>query len=427
MSSIGFLSSNFSRVIVNSPVNLEKKILLWTGLGHFSNHVGNYLTAALLIYLQTDIPLTHTEEGLLGSIPMLLLVLLSTGVGRIGDKYPYSKKHLIWTGTIGLGVFSIIMSFAATFIDLALATVILGISLSTYHPVAFAFINNMKNQDRNMGINSVFGNSGSAVTPLIAMFFAVLWNWRIAFLLFAVFQIVTGLLIWTFFPNTSELHENVMNTKNNEAKKEGVIKKNISILMLLVVLISAARAPVFRCISYFTTVVFSDAFAFTRVEASVLTAVVLGIGALGTYIMGQLNNRRISKGVSRNIRINFRVNSMFLSNGVATMLLVILVLIPHNLSLIVLGLYLILTFFFFLGAAILPTIMSEISPKDMGAAFGILFSGATLTGAIAPTVFGYLADTYNFGTSFLFLGIVAFLCLIFILLFKITYKRSVIV
>ncbi len=408
-------------------MDLENRILLWTGLGHFCNHIGNYLTAALLIYLQTDIPLTHTQEGILGSIPMLLLVVLSTGVGRIGDKYPYSKKHLIWTGIIGLGIFSILMSFAMTFIDLILATIVLGISLSTYHPVAFAILNNMKNQDRNMGINSVFGNSGSAITPFIAMLFSILTNWRIAFLIFAVFQILIGLLIWRVFPNTPELHNELMNSKNNEIEKEGELKKNVAILALLVVLISAARAPVFRCISYFTTIVFSDAFAFTRIESSILTAIVLGIGATATYLMGYLNDKRISKGVSRDIRVNFRLNSMFLSNGVSTIFLLILALIPYNFSLLVLGVYMVLAFFFFLGAAILPTIMSEISPKDMGSAFGLLFSGATLTGAIAPTVFGYLADTYDFSTSFLFLGIVAFLCLVFIYLFKNTYNRSTLI
>ncbi len=419
------MNINFFSRLVHYSLNLENKILLWTGLGHFCNHIGNYLTAALLIYLQTDIPLTHTEEGLLGSIPMLLLVILSAGVGRIGDKYPYSKKHLIWIGIIGLGIFSVLMSFAMTFTDLALATIVLGISLSTYHPVAFAFLNNMKNQDRNMGINSVFGNSGSATTPLLAMFFAVLTNWRTAFLLFAGIQLVTGLLLWIFFPNSPELHNSLMNTKNNEIKKEGELKRNVALLTFLIVLISAARAPVFRCISYFTTIVFSDAFSFTRIESSILTAIILGIGASATFLMGQVNNWRISKGASRDLRISFRINSMLLSNGVATVLLLVLALIPYTLTFLVLGVYLVLAFFFFLGAAILPTIMSEISPKDMGSAFGILFSGATLTGAIAPTVFGYLADIYNFGTSFLFLGLVALLCLVFILIFKETYKRSI--
>ncbi|MHA1513856.1 MAG: MFS transporter, partial [Candidatus Hodarchaeales archaeon] len=276
-------------------MKLENKILFWTGLGHFFNHVGNYLTPALLIYLQTDIPLTQTERGLLGSIPMLLLVILSTGVGWIGDKHPYSKKHFIWVGTVGLGVFSLLMSSASTFFELAIATIILGISLSTYHPVAFTFLTGMKNQDKNMGTNAVFGNAGSATTPLLAMLFSILFNWRIAFILFAGMQIVAGITIWIFFPNNKEVHDGLINGNLVEKEKEAKTTNHVFILMLLLILISAARAPVFRCISYFTTIVFSDAFMLANEESSILTAIVLGLGAISTYVMGYQNNRRISK------------------------------------------------------------------------------------------------------------------------------------
>jgi len=405
-------------------MKLENKILFWTGLGHFFNHVGNYLTPALLIYLQTDIPLTQTERGLLGSIPMLLLVILSTGVGWIGDRHPYSKKHLIWVGTVGLGVFSIIMSSASTFFDLAIATIVLGISLSTYHPVAFTFLTGMKNQDKNMGINAVFGNAGSATTPLLAMLFSILWNWRIAFLLFAGLQIVAGIAIWIFFPNNTEVHDDLINGNKVKNEKEVNTTNHVFILMVLLFLISAARAPIFRCISYFTTIVFSDAFFLANEESSILTAVVLGLGALSTFFMGYVNNRRISKGVPRKQRVSFRIDTILISSGISTILLLALALLPPNLTIVVLLVYLVLTIFFFLGASVLPTIMSEIVPKEIGSAFGILFAGSTLTGAIAPTVFGFLADNYDFNTSFLFLGIVALGCLVFIFMFKILYNRE---
>ncbi|MCK4849176.1 MAG: MFS transporter [Candidatus Heimdallarchaeota archaeon] len=405
-------------------MKLENKILFFTGLGHFFNHVGNYLTPALLIYLQTDIPLTQTERGLLGSIPMLLMVILSTGVGWIGDRHPYSRKHLIWVGTIGLGVFSILMSSASSFSDLALATVILGISVSTYHPVAFTFLTGMKNQDKNMGTNAVFGNAGSATTPLLAMLFSIIWNWRIAFLLFAGMQIIAGIIIWIFFPNTKEVHDDLINGNLVEKEKEENTINHVFILMLLLILISAFRAPVFRCISYFTTIVFSDAFLLGKEESSILTAVVLGLGALSTYIMGSVNNRRISKGIPQKQRIGFRIDTILISSGVSTVLLLILALLPSNLTIVVLIAYLFLTIFFFLGASVLPTIMSEVAPKDIGSAFGILFAGSTLTGAIAPTVFGLLADNYDFNASFWFLGIVALGCLIFIFMFKYHYNRE---
>ena len=103
---------------VNSK--LGSKIVCWTSLGHFCNHVGNYLTPALLIYLQTDIPLSQTERGILGSVPMIMLVFLSAIIGYLGDKKPLWNKHLIWLGIIGIGTFGILMSETVVFCFLKL-------------------------------------------------------------------------------------------------------------------------------------------------------------------------------------------------------------------------------------------------------------------------------------------------------------------
>ena len=61
----------------------------------------------------------------------------------------------------------------------------------------------------------------------------------------------------------------------------------------------------------------------------------------------------------------------------------------------------------------------------MASAIGVLFAGTTLTGAIAPTVFGYLADEIGFSASFLFLGWVAIACVILIILFKIVHRSII--
>ncbi|UCG04352.1 MAG: MFS transporter [Candidatus Heimdallarchaeota archaeon] len=406
-------------------MKVENKIIFWASIGHFCNHIGNYLTPALLIYLQTDIPLTQTERGLLGSIPMILLVLLSSLVGWLGDRYPKWKKHMIWFGILGIGFFGILMSYANSFFDLAIATVVLGFALSTYHPLAFTFINTMDNKDRNMGINAVSGNFGSAITPFIAMIFAIFWGWRMAFLGFSLFQILIGFSFAVIFPNDQKTHSSLNDYTQKEHKDEvPFTESNFFILSILLVLISAARAPVFRCISYFTTVVFKDAFLFTNIESSILSALILGVGAFATFLMGTINNRKAIKGVGRDERVNFRINSILLSNGAAALLLILLVILPMSSTLPILFVYIFLSFFFFLGAAILPTILSEVTGPSHGMAssMGLLFTGATLTGAVAPTVFGFLADELGFEASFLFLGSVALLCLILIILFKFVYR-----
>ncbi len=381
-----------------------------------------------MIYLQTEIPLTQTERGLLGSIPMILLVILSSLVGWLGDKHPKWKKHMIWFGILGIGFFGIFMSFANTFFDLAIATVVLGFALSTYHPLAFTFINTMDNKDRNMGINAVSGNFGSAITPFMAMVIAVFWGWRAAFLVFSIFQILISLSFALIFPNDQMTHTSLNDYTQKEHEHEVPFSgSHFFILTILLVLISAARAPVFRCISYFTTVVFKDAFLFTNIESSILSALTLGVGAFATFLMGVLNNRKASKGVGRDERINFRINSILLSNGAAALFLVLLVIVPMSSTLAILIVYIFLSFFFFLGAAILPTILGEItgSSHGMASSMGILFTGATLTGAVAPTVFGFLADELGFEASFLFLGGVAFTCLILIILFKFVLRSII--
>ncbi|MFX0085536.1 MAG: MFS transporter [Candidatus Hodarchaeota archaeon] len=415
-------------MISKKELNLDQRIVFWTSVGHFCNHIGNYLTPALLIYLQTDIQLSQTERGILGSIPMIILVFLSTLIGYIGDKKPLWGKYLIWGGILGIGGFGIFMSIANSFMELIIATIILGFSLSTFHPLAFNFINLMPNKDKNMGILSVSGNFGSAITPIVAMVFVIITSsWRVAFILFSIFQIVIGISFAIQFPNDEYSEKKLNNNEKFVTQEMSFSDTQMMVLLGLLVLVSISRAPVFRCISYFTTIIFSDAFEFSNIESSILSGFVLGVGASATFIIGILNNRKTNRGASRNERVDFRSKTMLLSSGLSSVFLILLVLIPTSESISIFLVYICLTFFYFLGAAIIPTIISEVvNNKGMSSAFGIMFSGATLAGACAPTIFGFLADNYGFWASFIFLGVVAFICFSLIVLFLVTFRSYMI-
>jgi len=400
---------------------VEQKIIFWISIGHFMNHAGNYLTPNLLIYLQTDIFLTYTEQGLLGTIPLFMMLCLSTIVGYLGDRKPTWRKTMVWFGLIGIAFFAFIMSTAQSFMALAIGTILLGIALSTYHPLAFSLINSMPNKDKNMGINAVAGNFGSALTPLVAMLIAVNFGgWRIAFLVFGLVQFISGLTLAKFYPSNrmTDAFINSHRSKELIADKQ-FIKTQLIFLVIVLVVISAARAPVFRTLSYFTNVIFADAFAFEKIQASILTAIALGLGSFAAFLAGYINNIRIQKRKSaKKERVAIRINMMLLSTGLATCFLLILAFFQTN-PISVLIIYFSLTFFFFLGASILPTIISEVtSGIDMGQAFGALFTGATLTGALSPTIFGWFVDNFSFKEGFFFLATVAFICFSLILLFK---------
>ena len=54
-----------------------------------------------------------------------------------------------------------------------------------------------------------------------------------------------------------------------------------------------------------------------------------------------------------------------------------------------------------------------VSNQGISSIYGVMFSSATLASAIAPTVFGILADNYGFEASFLFLGAISLICFFF--------------
>ncbi|MHA2039941.1 MAG: MFS transporter, partial [Promethearchaeota archaeon] len=332
--------------------------------------------------------------------------------------------HFLWLGILGIGAFGILMSLALSFLELFLATIVLGFALSTFHPLAFSYINNLPDKDKNMGILSVSGNFGSAITPILAMvLFVITKDWRLTFLLFSLMQLIIGISFATLFPNEKRMIKKLNN--NGHMEEEGVpfSHNQIIVLTILIVFVSVFRAPVFRCISYFTTVIFSDAFEFSKIESSILSGFILGVGASATFIIGLLNNRKTKRGATRNERVEFRSKTILLSSGISSLFLILLVLIPTSESGIIFITYILLTFFYFLGAAIIPTIISEIvSNQGMSSVFGIMFSGATIAGAIAPTIFGMFADNIGFWASFIFLGIMSFICFAVILLFMIVFR-----
>lgn len=405
---------------ITKKSNNNTGILLWTSLAHMFNHIGNYLLPGIIIYINADIPLNNTEKGILFTIPMFMMVLFSMLSGYLGDKNPLQKKMLIWIGILGIGIYAYLMSIVVTFIDMAITTILLGISLSTFHPLAFTYLNSMPDKDKNMGINAIFGNFGTASTPFIAMLLSIMFNWRIAFICFAIVIMLFGIIFALFFPNDLSLHEKMVDyTENGYQNENKYTDKQKMILLALLALISALRAPVFRCLSVFTTVVFKEGLDFSNVESSIFGAIVLGIGATAVGITGFINNRKAKRSKNRIERISFRTNTLLFSNGTAAFMLIFLIIIPQTESFYLLISYLLLTFFFFIGASVLPSISTEITgSKGMGSAFGILFTGATLTGAIAPTIFGYLEDVYSFSISFVFLFIIALVCFFSILIFK---------
>ena len=76
---------------------------------------------------------------------------------------------------------------------LGAALVLMGVLGGLYHPAGLSLISrSVRSRARALGIHGAGGNLGTALAPLVAAGIAGAWNWRGAFLVFAVLSLVVS-------------------------------------------------------------------------------------------------------------------------------------------------------------------------------------------------------------------------------------------
>jgi MFS family permease len=116
---------------------------------------------------------------------------------QLADKYGRNPMIIIFF--IGIGVASILASFATTPLLLGIGLALIGIFASIYHPVGITMvIQGGGNVGWRLGVNGVWGNMGVAAAPFLTGFFLAHYDWRLGFLVPGVVSILIGLAFWRF-------------------------------------------------------------------------------------------------------------------------------------------------------------------------------------------------------------------------------------
>ena len=119
---------------------------------------------------------------------------VGTSGGQVG---PQPAHHAVFF--IGIGVASILASFAETPLQLGFGLAVVGIFASIYHPVGITMV--IQGGGRvgwRLGVNGVWGNMGVAAAPLITGFILASYDWRLAFVVPGILSIGIGLAFWYF-------------------------------------------------------------------------------------------------------------------------------------------------------------------------------------------------------------------------------------
>ena len=172
--------------------------IIFSNVGHCFSHMFTLLYATAVLYLPKVFDLPYGELLGLSSLGLVLFGVAALPAGWLGDRW--SQIGMMAIFFLGIGVGAIVVGLAVGPERLFIGLTLIGLFGSIYHPVGIAWVVAWANkQGMTLGINGVFGNTGSAIAPVFVGLMIDYVTWRAAFIIPGVLSIFVGtglLLVW---------------------------------------------------------------------------------------------------------------------------------------------------------------------------------------------------------------------------------------
>ena len=172
----------------------DRLYFLLLNIGHFLDHM------FMLIFATVAALALHREWGI-GYAELLAYAtpgffafgVFALPAGWLADKW--SRDGMMCIFFLGIGLASIMTSFASSPAQIGLGLFAIGAFAAIYHPVGLAIVT-MEWRDTGMRIaaNGVWGNLGVASAALITGYLVDNSGWRLAFVLPGMFSIIIGVV-----------------------------------------------------------------------------------------------------------------------------------------------------------------------------------------------------------------------------------------
>ncbi len=344
---------------------------------HFMNHLYSLSLPPLFPLLKKHFEVGNTEVGLITTVISFTMVVFQLPLGIHSDRI--GRRKILGLGLLFMMTATFLVSLADTFWVVLGFVALLGIGVSTYHPVgtsAVADLATEENTGKLMSIQAVGGSLGIALAPLILGGLASLLGWRTPLRLLAFAGL--PLLFILFF---------TLDETKTEGRKGKFALSSFSLAIALV-LFYFLRGFVFKSITTFLPTYFVEIKGLSLAGGGLNTSIFLLTGVVVQPLGGILADRLD------------RILIIIVSSIGGALTLFALTSLPVGkvgvyLLLILLGGFLYLT---------IPSVLSlvkKVSPSEgYGRTFGFIFSSAALAGAIAPVSIGYIGDMFSLSLAF---------------------------
>lgn len=167
--------------------------MLWfVNAAHFLVHYMVLIFPTAVIGMSGEFGLSYGEMIPLATITMLAFGLLSLPVGMLVN--PVGPARLLAIYFLLIGLASISVAFAGSYLSLAVTLLALGAAAAMYHPVGLTLVASVSHKlGRDLAVNGVWGNLGSALAAVITATLTQAFGWRFAFIIPGVAAVGFGI------------------------------------------------------------------------------------------------------------------------------------------------------------------------------------------------------------------------------------------
>ncbi len=378
MSTSATASPSLTATVTQQASPLVMRVIGACALAHLINDLIQAVLPSIYPMLKANYGLTFAQVGLITLTFQLTASLLQPWVGYHTDRHP--KPWLLPVGSLCTLVGIVLLAFVGSFPAILLASGLVGIGSSTFHPEA-SRIARLASGGRYGLAQSTFqvgGNAGSAFGPLLAAAIVIPYGqghvaWFGLFATFAI-AVLYGLSRW--YRN----HLALFTLKQGSVATHGLSKQRVvGALVVLALLVFSKYFYMSSLTSYFTFFLI-EKFDVSVTSSQLYLFLFLGAVAAGTFFGGPIGDR-----IGRKKVIWFSI----LGAAPFTLLLPYVDLFWTGVLSMIIG--------FILASAFSAIVVyaQELVPGNVGMIAGVFFGLMFGFGGIGGALLGYLADIHG--------------------------------